>query len=468
MRVSGPLGILLSLTLSLPAFAADGPAAPWRLPIQTKTLANGLNVIVSEDHTSPTIGISVVYGVGMRLEPKGRTGFAHLFEHLMFQGTPNAPKGVFDKTVSGGGGVNNGSTRPDFTDYIETAPVSALEPLLWLEADRMKGLDFSAANLQNQKDVVKEEIRVNVKNQPYGAVAWLDIAQAAFQKWENSHDGYGSFEDLEGASLDDVRQFHATFYRPNNAVLAIAGDVTVEQGFALAEKYFGAIPKGAPPPRADVSEPLGTAEKRLEQSDPLAQVPALVAAWRMPARGSTDHAPMAVLGQYLGSGKASAFYQGLIKGRELAINANTSFGLTGPFEFAGPTLFTAFILYKPTTNADVVLGAIDEEIAKVAANGIDAATLARTKTQMIAAWNNNLEGFINRANVLARMQTMWGDANVVNKVPDWINSVSSDDIKRVAGTYLTRANRVVIDRKPAPKPPSAPQASAPAQPTPSK
>lgn len=155
----------------------------------------------------------------MRLEPRDRTGFAHLFEHLMFQGTPHAPKGVFDKVITGGG-RNNGSTRPDFTHYIETAPVSALEPILWLEADRMKTLDFNAQTLKNQQDVVKEEIRVNVKNSSCGGFMWIDISQLAFQKWENNHDGYGSFQDLENASLDDVRQFHRDHYGPNNAVLA--------------------------------------------------------------------------------------------------------------------------------------------------------------------------------------------------------------------------------------------------------
>ncbi|RZA29547.1 MAG: insulinase family protein, partial [Lysobacteraceae bacterium] len=216
--------LLAGLTFSLSAFAAS--ADQWTLPVAVKKLDNGLTVIVTEDHSSPTVGVSVVYHVGMRLEPKNRTGFAHLFEHLMFQGTPNAKKGVFDTTITAGGGRNNGSTRPDYTNYIETAPVSALEPILWLEADRMKTLDFNPATLKNQQDVVKEEIRVNVKNQPYGGFYWIDIGQHAFQKWENNHDGYGSFEDLENASLDDVRAFHRDYYGPNNAVIAIAGDIT--------------------------------------------------------------------------------------------------------------------------------------------------------------------------------------------------------------------------------------------------
>ena len=452
--------LLAGLGLSVSALAATSDK--WNLPVHTKKLDNGLTVIISEDHSSPTVGVSVVYHVGMRLEPKNRTGFAHLFEHLMFQGTPNAPKGVFDKTITGGGGRNNGSTRADFTNYIETAPASSLEPILWLEADRMKTLDFNKETLKNQQDVVKEEIRVNVKNQPYGGFMWIDIGQHAFQKWENNHDGYGSFEDLEGASLDDVRAFHRDYYGPNNAVLAIAGDVTPAQGFALAQKYFGGIAARPVPKGGDFSEPLNKVEKRVEQSDALAQVPALAAAWKMPERGSRDQAPMAVLGELLAGGDASVLYQGLVKGRELSLNLDILFGLTSPWEFDGPTLFTVYTMYKPTTNADTVLNAIDEEIAKIVKDGVDDATLKRVKTRMLADWNNHLESFITRADTLARLQTLWGDAHVVNKIPGWIEGVTSADIQRAASTYLVKNNRTVIDRKPVAKVAAAAAPTAPA------
>ncbi len=447
MRIRTAAGFLAGLLLALPAWAAD--VDHWTVPIAVKKLDNGLTVVVSEDHSSPVVGVSVVYHVGMRLEPRNRTGFAHLFEHLMFQGTPNAKKGVFDSVITGGGGNNNGSTRADFTNYIETAPVSSLEAILWLEADRMKTLDFNAETLKNQQDVVKEEIRVNVKNQPYGGFMWIDIGQQAFQKWENNHDGYGSFEDLENASLEDVKAFHRDYYGPNNAVLAIAGDVTPEQGFALAQKYFGGIPARATPAAPDYREGLNTQEKRVQQSDALAQVPAIAAAWKMPDRGSRDQAPMAVLGALLANGDASRLYQGLVKGRELALNVESLYGLTSEWEYDGPTLFTVFALYKPTTDADAVLKGIDEEIARIAREGADDATLARIKTQLLADWYNGLEMFLNRADTLAKLQTLWGDANVANRIPGWIQEVTSEDVKRVAATYLTPANRTVIDRKPA-------------------
>lgn len=439
--------LALGLALALPTLATASDQ--WEIPVHTRTLDNGLTVVISPDDSAPVAGVSVVYKVGMRQEPRNRTGFAHLFEHLMFEGTPNAGEGVFDKVITSGGGRNNGSTRPDFTNYIEVAPVSALEPILWLEADRMTTLDFNERTLKNQQDVVKEEIRVNVKNQPYGGFMWLDINQQAFQKWENNHDGYGSFEDLEGATVEDVAAFHRDYYGPNNAVLSITGDLTPEQGFALAEKYFGGVQARPTPPRPDVSEPINTGEKRITQADPLAQVPALAVGWKITERGSDDHAATAVLAEVLAGGDASRFYQGLIKGREMAINGQYLFGLTSPWEFDGPTLLTLFALYKPQYSADQVLAAVDEEIARIVEEGVGEEELARVKTQMLADWNNGLESFLGRADTLARLQAIWGDAGVVNQIPGWIAAVDSDDLQRVARNYLTAKNRTVIDRKPA-------------------
>lgn len=437
--------------LALCAVTAQAAGDTWKLPVKTRTLDNGLTVVVSEDHTSPTVGVSVVYKIGMRREPQGRTGFAHLFEHMMFQGTPTAPKGVFDQVVQGGGGVLNGSTRADYTNYIESAPVSALEPILWLEADRMKTLDFSPQNLKNQQDVVKEEIRVNVKNQPYGLFFWTDIARLAFSKWENAHDGYGSFADLESANLEDVAAFHRDYYGPNNAVIGIVGDIKAEQAFALVEKYFGGLPARPVPKGTDASEPLNTAEKRESQTDALAQVPAVALAWKAPAQRSPDQAAMAVLSHLLMGDSASRLYQGLVKGRQVAVAVQGGYNwpLGNAWDFSGPTLLTVFVLYRPDASAEAVVTAIDEELQKILKDGVDAETLARVKTRLRANYVSGMEPFLSRADALAKAQALWGDAGMLNQIPGWIDAVTSADLQRVVGTYLTKQNRVVIDRVPA-------------------
>ena len=231
---SPPGRIVLRVTLAL--LSAGALCAQWKIPSSLKTLRNGLRVVVSEDHSAPTFGICVSYGIGFRLEPEGRSGFAHLFEHMMFEGTPVAPKGTLDKVIEGGGGNNNGDTRYDFTEYIETAPVSALDPILWIEADRMKTLDFSPENLENQRKVVEEEVRVNVLNQPYGLFFAIDLPGKAFDTYPNAHNFYGEFKDLDAAKIEDVKTFYEQYYAPNNAVLAIVGDVKPDEVFAKVEK----------------------------------------------------------------------------------------------------------------------------------------------------------------------------------------------------------------------------------------
>ncbi len=446
----------LSLACSLALAALPAGAAPkgagWQIPTAVRKLPNGLTVVVSEDHSAPTFGLCIAYRIGFRLEPKGRTGFAHLFEHMMFEGTPNAPKGTFDRVIEGGGGINNGSTRYDYTNYIESAPVSALEPILWLEADRMKTLDFSEKNLANQKEVVKEEIRVNVKNRPYGLFFWTDVAGTAFDKWENAHDGYGSFDDLNAASLADVKSFFESYYGPNNAVLAIVGDVTPADVFAKVEKYFGAIPARPTPPKPDVAEGKNGKERTLEQTDPLARVPAIAIGWKFPARGTPDDVPAAVLADVLVGGDASRLYQGLVKGKELLLNVEG--GLNWPLDDAwsydGPTLLTLFALYKPTTDAKAVVAAVDAEIARIARDGVPAAELERTKTKMVSDLYSQLELPLNRSVALCLAQLFTGDAGSVNTLPAKIAAVTGKDLARVAATYLTAANRTVVDRKPAP------------------
>lgn len=447
MKSLASLGLLLCFAATL---AATPDAQPWKVPTAAKMLSNGLVVVVSEDHSAPTFGLCITYGIGFRLEPQGRTGFAHLFEHMMFEGTPDAPKGTFDQVVEGGGGFNNGDTRYDFTEYIESAPIYALDPILWLEADRLKTLDFSPANLDNQRKVVEEEVRVNVLNQPYGSFYWLDLPQRAFNKFPNAHNFYGDFKDLDAATIQDVESFYEHYYAPNNAVLAIAGDVTPSEIFAKAEKYFGGIPRREVPPRPDVSEPPQTTERRSTEPDKLARVPALAVGYRMPPRTSHDAVVGAVVGELLHNGDASLLYQTLVKDKKVALSVDggLNWPLGNPFEYNGPTLMTSFIVYPPNVTEDALLGAYDGVIKELQTNGASRAQLERIQAKMRSDWYDQLEIPIERASVLAHATLFDGNPSRVNQIPEEIAKVTSEEVKAFARTYLVPTDRTIIDRVP--------------------
>ena len=418
-------------------------------PIRTYTLNNGLTLVVSEDHSSPTFGLSIAYHVGFRLEPKNRTGFAHLFEHMMFEGTPDAPKGTFVQTIEGGGGSLNGSTRYDYTNYISKAPVSALEPILWLEADRMRHLDFSEENLSNQRDVVKEEIRVNVKNKPYGLFFWTDLAALTFDKWENAHDGYGSFVDLDNASIEDVKNFHHTYYSPNNAVIAIAGDVDADKTFGLVNKYFGNIPKAKLPATPDFSEKPNTKQRFQEEMDDHATAPALAISWKMPGPDSPDYYPLAVLGELLVGGDASLLHQEMVKNKQsmLSVTGGMAWPLGNVLTVSGPSMMVVFGLYKPGHDAKKNVQDIQNTIDQIASKGISNKRLQAVKTKIIADFYKEIASNLRRADYLAIAQLIHGDANLVNQYPELINKVTEKSIQQAASKYLTVANRSWIDRR---------------------
>lgn len=424
----------------------------WKVPAVTKKLSNGMVVVVSEDHSAPTFGLCISYGIGFRLEPEGRTGFAHLFEHMMFEGTPTAPKGTFDRVVEGGGGSINGDTRYDFTEYVDTAPISALDPTLWLEADRLKTLDFSPANLENQRKVVEEEVRVNVLNQPYGFFYAIDLPGKAFDKFPNAHNFYGEFKDLDAAKIQDVAGFFNHYYAPNNAVLAIAGDVKPEEVYARVEKYFGSIAPRQVPPKPDVSEPPQTSERRFTQQDKLARVPALAIGYRMPPRTSPDAVVGALVGELLHNGQGSLLYQALVRERKVAleVNGGVNFIFGTPFEYNGPTLLTSFILYPPNLKENDVLGAYDAVLSDLATRGPSQAALRRISAKMRSDWYANLEIPVNRASILAHATLFDGNPERVNEIPDELAGVTPEEVRAFAGKYLVKTQRTLIDRIPAP------------------
>jgi zinc protease len=435
----------LLLTLSSTLLAQS-----WKPPVAIKTLSNGLKVVVSEDHSAPTFGLCVSYRIGFRLEPEGRTGFAHLFEHMMFEGTPNAPKGTLDKVIEGGGGNNNGDTRYDFTEYIETAPVSALDPILWIEADRMKALDFSPANLENQRKVVEEEVRVNVLNQPYGLFFAIDLPGKAFDTYPNAHNFYGDFKDLDAAQIGDVSKFYEQYYSPNNAVLAVVGDFKAEDMLAKVEKYFAGIPSRPTPPQAQVDEPPQKAERSEVEKDKLATVPALAIGFRMPARGTYDATVAAATGELLHNGQASRLYQYLVKEKQKAVSVDggVNWPLGNPFEFNGPTLMTSFIVAPPGADEASILTAYETVIADLAAHGPTSKELDRVRAKMRSDWYGGLEIPISRASALSHAVLFDGNADRVGTVPDQIAKVTPEDVRKFAATYLVKANRTRIWRVP--------------------
>jgi predicted Zn-dependent peptidase len=428
-------------------------AQQWQPPTQTKKLANGLVVIVGEDHSAPTIGICVTYGIGFRLEPEGRTGFAHLFEHMMFEGTPVSPKGVFDQVAESGGGFINGDTRYDYTEYIESASTAALDPLLWLEADRMKTLDFSQKNLDNQRAVVEEEVRVNVMNRPYGLFYAIDLPGKAWDTYPNAHNFYGDFKDLDAANIQDVQSFYEQYYAPNNAVLAVVGDVKSDEVFQKIEKYFGAIPERKVPPKPNLLEKPQTAERRFTQEDKLATLPALGIGYRMPPKSPHESVVAAVTGELLHNGQASRLYQYLVKEKQVAVEVQG--GVNWPLgtflEYSGPTLMTSFIVYPANLKGNDVVTAYDTAIDALTRTGPKPDELERIRNKMRSDWYDQLETPLGRASALAHAALLDGDPLRVYTVPDEINKVTPEEVRAFAAKYLVKTNRTIIDRVPAAK-----------------
>src|ERR1035438_1371040 len=315
------LAFSLLLSSILPATAGD-----VNVPVEAYKLKNGLRVILSRDNAVPVVTVYMIYDVGARSEEKGRTGFAHLFEHMMFEGSANAPKGVHNKMVESNGGVFNGSTHPDFTDYYEVLPSNKLATALWLESDRMRNLSINEENLKNQKEAVKQERRLSFDNQPYNT-AIVDVwPTLMFHNWQSSHSLIGSFEDLNSATLADVSKFFKTYYAPDNAALVIVGDIQNAEAKKLIETYFGDIPSQPIPKRPDLTEPADFKAVTQVQKDPLAQVAAVILGSPGPKRRSPDYYALHMIDAILTGGDSSRFKLDLVKGKESIISYEAELG----------------------------------------------------------------------------------------------------------------------------------------------
>jgi predicted Zn-dependent peptidase len=425
------------------------PAFQLEIPVEQHTLANGLRVVLSPDHSAPIVTVAVYYHVGMRLEPRGRTGFAHLFEHLMFQGSEHLGKMELVKRVQANGGTLNGSTRYDFTNYFEVLPAHTLELALWMEADRMRGPVITENELDNQRDVVKNEIRVNVLNQPYGGFPWIDMAERAFSNWHNAHNGYGDMVDLDAASLEDAREFFASYYSPANAALVVVGDFESAAALDAARRYFEDIPAAPPPPPADVAEPDWTEERRFTSNDPLASRPAVAVSYQVPERQTLEYYAMGLLDQVLLQGEDSRLHQELVNRRGItgSVSGGTNF-LGNMFNAQTPLLWTASLIHDDTHDTDAVLEAIDAAIEPVRERALDAAQFERAMVKARSSFYDSLGGSVypgfGRADLLASFALMDGDATRINAVDARFAEVTPELVHEVAREYLRADRRAVL------------------------
>jgi predicted Zn-dependent peptidase len=425
-----------------------GPAAgELQVPVEYYKLPNGLRVVLSQDHTAPTVCIAVYYRIGFRIEPKDRTGFAHLFEHMMFQGSQNLGKMEFIKLVQQNGGVLNGSTRFDFTNYFEILPSNKLETALWAEADRMNGLAVNEENLKNQQGVVSNEVKVNVINRPYGGFPWLDMPQYANSNWYNAHNFYGDLKDIDAATLTDVQAFFKTYYAPNNAALAIVGDFETAQARQWVEKYFGAIKASNLPPQPDLSEPKQEKEKQATRVDPLAKRPAIAVAYHMPERNTPEYYAMGLLDQILIEGDDSLEYQELVQKKGLTAQVNGGINYLGNmFNYNGPMLFMADLKYDPSTSPDAIVKAFDSAIEPLRSKPVDKELLERARVKLRSGLYDSMGsiGGFGLADLLASFALFDDNPARINTLVSEFDKVTPELIQKTAQEYLGPGNRTVL------------------------
>ena len=427
-------------------------ATNFKIPIEKYTLKNGMRVILSQDKSVPVVTVYVIYGVGARSEEKGRTGFAHLFEHMMFQGSANAPKGQHFKLVESNGGNLNGSTHSDYTDYFEVLPSNKLALGLWLEADRMRALSINEANLNNQKEAVKQERRLSFDNQPY-ATAIVDFwPTMSFQNWQNSHSLIGSFEDLNGSSVADVSNFFKTFYAPNNAVLVLSGDIDLAGAKKLVETYMGDIPSQPQPKHPDLSEPAEVKPRTEVYKDPLAQVPAVIVGFPGPERRSPDFYALSMLDILLTGGDSSRFQQNLVKGKQSVVQyeANLGWPFASANDYKAPGHWATFLLHNPAFKGSQIVDQVQAELAKIQKDGVDAKELDRVKTYFRAAEIAQLQSSLARARRLGQYELIDGNPDFINTEMASFLAVTADQMQAVARKYLVAERRFVLTIVPSP------------------
>ena len=434
------------------ALAASGILAQAgkgvRVDFKETTLKNGLRVITVEDHSAPVVAISVTYNVGSRDERKGRTGFAHLFEHMMFKGSENVGSGEHFVLVFNNGGNMNGTTNEDRTNYFEALPSNQLDLAIFLEADRMKSLAITKENLDNQRNAVQEERRLGVDNEAYGKSDEV-LQETIYDNFAYKHTVIGSMEDLNAANVEDVAQFFKTYYAPNNAVLVLVGDFNTADALARIRKQFEAIPRQPAPPAVDMTEPVQKAERRVMLEDQLARLPRINIAFKAIKGNTPDFYALQVLSAALQGGQSSRLYQKLVREKQMATSVNGFID-----EKRGPGAFYITVTVRPGVKTEDVEALVYEEIERLKKEPIADWELSKAKNTTRRNFITNMQSSLSRAILIGQYTTYYNDPSLINTRLDKVAAVTKEDVQRVAGNYLQSTNRVVVVTTPKPKGPA--------------
>jgi zinc protease len=431
---------------------ADQPKLP-PVELHDQKLDNGLRVIIVVDHTAPVFGIDVTYNVGSRNERPGRTGFAHLFEHMMFEGSENVGKGEHFILVLNNGGNMNGTTNEDRTTYFESLPKNQLDLALFLEGDRMRALAVNQSNLDNQRNAVQEERRVGEDNQPFGH-AFEVVDNLAYDNFAYKHSTIGSMRDLNAASVDDVKDFFRIYYAPNNAVLALVGDLDPAETLEKVKKYFGNIPSQPAPPPVDMTEPEHYGERTETIMDPLARLPLVALAYHIPAGNTPDNYAMHMLANVLGQGQSSRLYQDLVKEKQLATQVFVQADAR-----RGPSMFYVYAFVRPGVKPDDCEKAIVDDITAVQKDGITAQELEKARIGILRGQIQSRQSDLNEAMRISTDTVYFDDPNLINTTMDKYDAVTADQVKMVAQKYLIADDLAVVTDLPATPPGKAAQAN---------
>jgi predicted Zn-dependent peptidase len=429
-------------TAAAPPAGKAAQADPYEIGFKEFKLKNGLRVLLAEDHRAPTYSISVTYNVGSRDEKPGRTGFAHLFEHMLFQGSENVGKGEHFILVQNNGGSANGTTNSERTNYFETLPANQLELGIFLEADRMRAPNITQANFDNQRLTVQEERRQSYDNRPYGKT-YEAVIGLAYDNFPYKHSTIGSMDDLNAATVRDAEEFFLTYYAPNNAVLALVGDFKTDMALGLIKKYFESIPAQAPPVPPDTSEPEQKGERRKVIEDGFAQTPRLDIVYKIPPGNTADWYALDVLGQVLSSGVSSRLYQKLVKEKEIAVSVYADAS-----EQRGPALFWYSLMARPNADLGELEQLLYEEISRLQNEPIADWELKKVQMQLRRQRAQRLYSTRARANSLGHFAVYYKDPGLINTVWHKYDRVTAADVQRVARTYFKETNRTVVTTLP--------------------